>query len=286
MIKPKKGGETNLLFIGNSNCYYWVDELWGLMDAAGFENLTACNVYYSGCKFDQHWEWLQNKEENYTLYHMTKEGRFPIKKVGLDYCLDFRKDWDVISFCHAKGVIYTEGEVPYKKTISNHFPDVFGYVKNRFPNADYYFQQLWTQELGKAIHTVEEQREYTKIHARVARETAEENGIPWVPMGNAWDLVRFNPAIYEGGKNMTTRIFLGKPNHDDLGHDGDVGGGQYLNACVMFETLTGISCLENTFRPHYEFEGQDLSLSEEKIAILKKAAHQAVADVYGEEYAK
>ena len=95
-----------------------------------------------------------------------------------------------------------------------------------------------------------------------------------------------NFYIGEGGKTLTTRIFLGKPDHDDLSHDGDVGGGQFLNACVAFEVITGKSCLENSFVPHYEFEGQDLSLSEEKITLLKNSAHQAVAGVYGEDFAK
>ena len=57
----------------------------------------------------------------------------------------------------------------------------------------------------------------------------------------------------------------------DYGHDGDIGGGQYLNACVWYEILTGNSCVGNTFRPSYE-------LSEEKIAVLQAAAHQAVAE--------
>jgi hypothetical protein len=34
------------------------------------------------------------------------------------------------------------------------------------------------------------------------------------------------------------------------------------------------------------YHGQDLSLTSEKIDILQKAAHQAVASVYGEGFAK
>ena len=41
----------------------------------------------------------------------------------------------------------------------------------------------------------------------------------------------------------------------------------------------GKSCIGNTWRPKYE-------LSEEKIAILQAAAHEAVAAVYGPGYAK
>ena len=61
-------------------------------------------------------------------------------------------------------------------------------------------------------------------------------------------------------------------NSGDNYHDGDTGGGQFLNACVWFEILTGKSCVDNTFKPSY-------SLSETKRAALKSAAHQAVEDM-------
>lgn len=58
-------------------------------------------------------------------------------------------------------------------------------------------------------------------------------------------------------------------NLGDYSHDGDIGGGQYLNACVWLETLTGTSCIGNTFRPNYD-------LSEDMIDMLQQAAHEAV----------
>jgi hypothetical protein len=51
-----------------------------------------------------------------------------------------------------------------------------------------------------------------------------------------------------------------------------VGGGQYLNACVWFEVITGKSCVGNSFRPDY-------ALSAEKVEVLQQAAHQAVEDM-------
>jgi len=79
-------------------------------------------------------------------------------------------------------------------------------------------------------------------------------------------LARANPIL---GDNLTK----------DLYHDGETGGGQYLNACVWFEVLTKKSCLDNSFRPSYE-------LSEEKVAALKQAAHEAVAIKYGASHVK
>jgi hypothetical protein len=41
---------------------------------------------------------------------------------------------------------------------------------------------------------------------------------------------------------------------------------------VWYEVLTGNSCIGNTWRPNYE-------LSEERIAALQQAAHEAVANM-------
>ena len=94
------------------------------------------------------------------------------------------------------------------------------------------------------------------------------------------DLSLFNSPI-EGipAENVTPflRVQAGKLVDDGI-HDGDMGGGQYLNACVWFEVITGKSCIGNTFRPEYKFINVDCSLTEEKIAVLQQAAHDAVAE--------
>ncbi len=282
---PAQDKEINVLFIGSSSCYYYIDELYGLYEAAGYKNVTLCNVYYSGCMLKQHWEWLRGGEAKYEFFITDSSGRRSAKNVDLKYCLKY-KNWDHISLLQSTGVIYSQGEEAYRKTIFPYLKNLMEYLRQRFPEAQYYWQQGWTQELGKDLHTTEAQIAATGIYRRVAETAAADYNMTWAPLGEAWDLVRGNPIIYEGGKNLTTRIFLGKPDHDDLSHDGDVGGGQYLNACVWFEMLTGDSCLDNTFMPQYSFEGKDLSLSEEKITLLKNAAHAAVAGVYGEDFAK
>ena len=86
-----------------------------------------------------------------------------------------------------------------------------------------------------------------------------------IPGGDAWQIARANPWV---GDVMCK---------EDMYHDGDVGGGQYLNACVWFEVFFGESCVGNTWRPAYE-------LSEDKITALQQAAHEAVVAVYGEAY--
>ena len=96
-----------------------------------------------------------------------------------------------------------------------------------------------------------------------------------MPSGDAWEIARKSEIV---GTTLCQRLAINN-GEGDYYHDGDIGGGQYLNACVWYEVLMGESCIGNTWRPPYE-------LSEEKIAILQAAAHEAVAAVYGPGYAK
>jgi hypothetical protein len=86
-----------------------------------------------------------------------------------------------------------------------------------------------------------------------------------------------------GKANYTDYPFV--YNHD-LSHDGDIGGGQYLNACVYFEVLTHKSVLNNTYVPSYlhETAGIQFTFTKERIAALQNAAHQAVSAYYGEDW--
>jgi hypothetical protein len=88
--------------------------------------------------------------------------------------------------------------------------------------------------------------------------------------------------VREGGyDNLCARLGKGDNHEGDYYHDGDIGGGQFLTACVWFETVTGQSCIGNTFRPVYKHAGQEYTLSEEMITVLQNAAHQAVEELMG-----
>ena len=92
-----------------------------------------------------------------------------------------------------------------------------------------------------------------------------------IPYGDACYALYSDEAIGDTlyGKNGNT--------YGDYIHDGDTGGGQYLNACVWYEVLTHRSCVGNTWRPAY-------ALEEAKIPHLQAAAHDAVTAVYGADY--
>ena len=58
---PAADDTLNILMIGNSFCYYYPDELYGMLSAVGIK-ARICNVYASGCKIDEHWDWwIQDK---------------------------------------------------------------------------------------------------------------------------------------------------------------------------------------------------------------------------------
>ena len=76
---PTQDDEMNILMIGSSFCYYYVEELYGMLTAAGYKNVNVCNVYYSGCPLQSHWEWWKSGEANYDYYTTNSDGRNGIK---------------------------------------------------------------------------------------------------------------------------------------------------------------------------------------------------------------
>ena len=47
----------NVLFVSNSTCNYFRDELYGMLEAVGYRDINLCLTYYSGCKIHQHYAW-------------------------------------------------------------------------------------------------------------------------------------------------------------------------------------------------------------------------------------
>lgn len=262
---PMEDGVMNILMVGNSFSFYFCDELYGLLEAAGID-ARVCNVYYSGCKLEQHWTWWKGGISNYGFFVQDDKGRIKTEGTNLEYCLK-QFDWDMITLQEGsskmrRGIPATELEKS-----AQYRQDLYGLFAEKFPLAKLYWQQTWAYQVGfdRDNYTVDaaEQASYHDRQREYALAVCEENNVTRIPSGDAWKLVR------DGGyDNLCAR--LEKDNGlGDFYHDGDIGGGQYLNACVWFETLTGQSCVGNTFRPDYE-------LSEDLVTTLQNAAHQAV----------
>lgn len=266
---PSQDDTLNILMIGNSFCYYYPDELYGLAEAAGIK-IRVCNVYYSGCTLEKHWTWWKNNEANYEFFTYDENGRQKVEGCNLEYCLQ-QQNWDVITLQGASKDIRAVSAEQALENNRTYYTDLWNYIKEQFPQSKYYWHNTWAYQVGYdrdgyAVSTAEEQTEYADKMKEYSIAICQEMDIGRIPTGEAWRIVRAG-----GYDNLCAR--MAKNNGEgDYYHDGDVGGGQYLNACVWFEVLTGQSCIGNTFRPSY-------TLSEEMITTLQQAAHQAVADM-------
>ena len=266
-------GVIDILMVGNSFCYYYVEELVGLAAADGI-NMRVCNVYYSGCKMSQHYNWWVAKEAPYQFFVTTVEnGRVQTDDVSLEWCLSQGK-WDYISI-QSLDINSSDPEeiLQYNKLYLDTF---YGYFREHFPYAQMVWHQTWSYAVGTAgngtVTTPEKQVANHLRNQAAAKLICEKYDLMNVPSGDAWAIIR------EGGYDMLCgRIGKGTNHEGDYYHDGDVGGGQYLNACVWYETITGNSCVGNTYRPVYKYGTQEIPLnSEMTYEKLQEAAHQAV----------
>lgn len=260
---PKEDGVINILMIGHSFCYYYVEELYGIAKAAGVE-MKVCNVYYSGCSIQRHWTWWKSNERNYKYFETDGGGRKQFESYSLKMCLE-RENWDVISF--------QRGSADYpnakKEKTYRYLGDLLDYVKSEFPLSTYYWHHTWAVQVGydrngTVMDTVEKQTASALEKREASLEYCKDFGLIYIPSGDAWQYARQDSRVGD--------VLCNRGKKSDNYHDGEEGGGQYLNACIWFETLTGQSCIGNTWRPDtYE-------LSESMIAALQQAAHRAVAE--------
>ena len=285
---PKEDGNVRVFFVSNSTCYYFTDELYGLLTAAGYEDVRLCLAYSSGCPLERHYNWYQENKAEYQYRVVDKSGTTMTPGFSLKQALS-KENWDVISFDN-NARSFASGDAETALGIAEpYFGNLYKEIKNQFPNARYFWHQVWANEIGyKIAFEMKTKEQRTRIYQAkkgVMLHMMKEYGVEGVPTGDAWEKIRDLPLFttpLEGTEmdrfTLCTRMMKGQIK-DDFTHDGDIGGGQYLNACVWFEILTGQSCVDNSFRPKYELDGKDLSLTEEKIQILQNTAHAAVEEL-------
>ena len=274
---PAKDDTLNILMIGNSLCYYYVEELYGMLNAAGIK-ANVCNVYYSGCSLKQHWTWWKNGEAHCDYFITNGDGRVKTEGVNLEWCLQ-QQNWDVISLQDSPDLYSAQDPMAEMEARKLYRTELWEYIKEQFPMSRYLWHQAWARQVGFGLYVMEsaEKQQYIadQMH-KVDTAICKEQNLERVCSGDAWQIVR-NEHGYD---KLCARIGKGEPLHSgDNGHDGDWGGGQYLSACVWFEVVTGGSCLGNTYRPQYSYNGEDMSPSEELIQMLQQSAHKAVEEM-------
>jgi hypothetical protein len=266
---PAQDDTLNILMIGSSFCYYYVEELWGMLDAAGIK-ARVCNVYYSGCPLENHWNWWKSGEAHYEFFITDENGRKGFKDVNLEYCLK-QGNWDIISLQESTHKIRAGGGAAHFANTQTYLTDLWGYIKEQFPQSRHFWHQPWAYQVGADKNGIQMtdlamQLMHTIPLKDYAIKVCKEFDLEWVNSGEAWHLVR-----QAGYDELCARLGV-NGNKGDYSHDGDIGGGQYLNACVWYEIITGQDCRENTYRPEY----QTLTLSDDLIKLLQESAHKAV----------
>ena len=294
---PADDEELNILLIGNSFSTHWPDELAKLLGAAGYENSMVCNVYHSGAVFEEHWTWYLNHENAEAFYiHRPSDtdGRKEWHDVGLEECVTYA-NWDIISFQQGNRLVGATGR--YRVSISQWLPQLYSYVYAYFPEATYYWQQNWSHLYDTGAKT----NRITEWHREESERVCKDWGFINAPLGDAWPAVRYDPLFYDfpgedfenstPNRSLHTRLYedsslKGTITNSDLSHDGNIGGGQYLNASVWFEMITHKSVVGNSYVPEYYQEPTDTTytFTAEQISKLQNAAHQAVLEDYGEEW--
>ena len=271
-------GVLKVLMIGNSFSYYYVDELYGLLKNAGIDAVVA-NVYHSGCSLSEHVGAYNGEKDILYDYCVTdSSGRLESLDVNLEHCLN-ADDWDVISI---QQHFYPSLTETYQRALASCTPyaeELVGIIRQYEPNAKILWHQTWAYQVGydrgDPVATVDVQaRQYETIRD-VSHTLSEELSLPIVPSGDAWQIARADPLIGDTLCVDSTRP-KENPGAGDYYHDGNVGGGQYLNACTWFEILTGKSPVGNLFYPDY-------AITREQMKALQNAAHQAVQEL-GDQY--
>lgn len=287
----------NLMMLGSSFCYYYVEELYGLLTERmpeGFDEVKIYNLYYSGCKLDEHYDWWRSGTGKYQLFRTDRDGR---KKLGgdnwtMDQALN-QEEWDYISLQGSlKGRDLVKADVAdYSSTSFSMADPLFDHIHSRFPDAKLFWHNTWYHEIGRVtptgyVYTKENAPKYNAnikaVSEYLCTKITEKNDyvLSMVNSGAAWikarELNETRDLLPYGGlcARLGYKTFGdGRANAGDGYHDGDIGGGQLLNAYVWYVTLTGDTDLAGlTYSPAYHRDGQTYTLSPELIDMLKEAA--------------
>lgn len=265
-----EGGKCcHILMIGNSFCQRYLQELYGMAAAVGI----ACritSVVAGACTLEKHWNWCRDGERHYLVITVDDDGCRSQEGLGLDDALAMA-EWDIVSYQDGEYYYRLEGFESARAHMEPCLGHLVDYVRGRFPTALHCFHQVWAYQVGynrphKSPFQVPDADTQAIMHRdlrAMAMEACAAHSLLRIPGGDAWAYARADRRV---GDCLCI---------DDCEHDGDTGGGQYLNACVWFETLFGRCCIGNPYRPPYD-------LAQDKIEALWEAAHRAVTDACGE----
>ena len=274
---PAADDTLYILTAAASNSHYFLDELYGVLAAAGIK-AKVCNLMRSSTGIIPYHQYWKNGENVFQVIIHDENGKTVMEGMGLDTALELY-NWDVYNM--------QEGSGPHRKMQPQAIADerylahseLVAHIREKMPLTRQYYQEIWSYDIGfdRFEYQMTSKKQQLDFSARIKEYTnivCKQFDLQPIPCGSAWVIARESPVV----GNMCARLSY-NDGEGDYYHDGDIGGGQLLNAYVWFETITGQSCIGNTFRPIYTHNGMEHTLSEELITVLQEAAHQAVADM-------
>ena len=296
----KPDSTLRILMVGNSFCSYYVEELYQLLMEnlpQGIDAVEIYNLYYSGCNLTQHYTWWKQDAANYDLFRVNATGRRKLTssnyKCSLEQALA-EADWDYISL---QGTVSDGSYINESKreTTRNSIVQMAEPLLDRFhelhPNAQLLWHRTWFFEVGRVgsngyVYTAEDGPKYNAGMQEICDYMCNEfdknkpYDLKMVNSGAAWTEARkLNETadlLPYGG--LCARLNINKFGDESLHsgdgyHDGDIGGGQLLNAYIWYMTLTGNTDLSaSKYAPVYQYNSVDYPLSAELIDMLKTAA--------------
>jgi hypothetical protein len=292
-----------ILMVGNSFCYYYVEELYELLmenPPEGIDAVEIYNLYYSGCSLSQHYKWWKEGTANYDLFKTSAKGRENMNTVNTKWSLEQALAWAQWDYISLQGSVSGGSYMNLDKREStrNGIVELAEPLLDRFhelhPHAQLLWHRTWFFEIGRVsgdyTYTAEDGPKYDAGMQEICDYMTEEfdKNKPYdliqVNSGAAWTEARklnetANLLPYGG---LCARIDINKfgdkrPHAGDGYHDGDIGGGQLLNAYMWYMTITGNTDLTaSKYAPVYKFVTIEYPLSAEFIDMLKTAAMNAM----------
>lgn len=282
---PASDDTLYILTAAASNSHYFLDELYGVLSAAGIK-AKVCNLMRSSTGINLFYEmWRDGKNEFQVIIH-DENGKTVMEGMNLDTALQLY-NWDVFNMQEGTGPHRTMSPEAAAEERQFAHSQLVAHLRRTMPLTKLYYQEIWSYDIGfdrfnYQMTSVEQQKDFSARIKTYTDIVCREFQLSPIPCGSAWVIARDKSPL---AGNMCARLSYNN-GEGDYYHDGDIGGGQYLNACVWFETITGQSCIGNTFRPQYQANSMDYALSEELVQILQEAAHEAVANMRAAEAAQ
>ena len=260
VIPGAEDGVLRLLSIGNS--YSNDAQIYIAQIAAGLGiKCEFYNLYYGGCKIEQHYNFYNNDSAEYDFYK--NMSKYVNTKVTLKNALEATQ-YDYITF--QQGSYASDSYSTYAL-----LDELMAIVRSYQPNAEFLIHQTWgycearacngdeTHTSGKGYATSADM--FKKVEECYAQAAKDNGNLRILKSGKAVELAKTKYG-YTDDYGKETSIYSDFNSH--LAPDGD-----YLAGCVWIETIFGVDVRNTTYTGNFA-----------NAETLQEIAHIAVGNVY------